>query len=79
MLEIWFDRAIDAIGISFEGERIGHSVELDDNRIVDYSTNPGHPVGVSLHKVSDGVLLTGLPNPDQVQGILEGLRIKVLV
>ena len=31
MLEIWFDRAIDAIGISFKGERM--DTLLDDNRI----------------------------------------------
>ncbi len=52
--------------------------ELDDDRIVDYSLNPGKPVGVSLHTVSEGVKLKGLPQPEKVRSILGGLGVRVV-
>lgn len=52
--------------------------ELDDDRIVDYSLNPGKPVGVSLHAVSEGVKLEGLPQPEKVRSILGGLGVRVV-
>ena len=75
MLTIGMDEKLDSIFIEFESGTAGYSKELDYNRIVDYSLNPGQPIGVCLHQVSDGVLLDGLPEPDKVQAILKALNI----
>ena len=76
MLTIYMDPKVDAVSIEFEEGTAGYAVELDEDRIVDYSLNPGHPIGVSLHNVSDGVLLEGLPQPDKVRKILTALDVK---
>ena len=75
MIKIGMDKEIDAVYIEFESGKAGYAEELDDNRIVDFSANPGKPIGVSLHSVSKGVKLDGLPNPEQVSKILNGLDI----
>ena len=77
MLTIGMDKALDSVFIEFEAGTAGYSEELDDNRIVDYSLNPGKPIGVCLHNVSDGVKLEGLPNPEQVAMILQALGVAV--
>lgn len=77
MLKIGMDTTLDSVFIEFEAGTAGYSEELDDNRIVDYSLNPGKPIGVCLHNVSDGVKLEGLPHQDQVRQILTGLDVKV--
>ncbi len=76
MLKIGMDGALDSVFIEFEAGTAGYSVELDDYRVVDYSLNPGKPIGVCLHNVSDGVKLEGLPYPDQVSKILQGLGVE---
>ena len=76
MLTIGMDKQLDSIFIEFESGTAGYSEELDDNRIVDYSLNPGKAIGVCLHHVSDGVLLDGLPELEQVRIILAALGIK---
>ncbi len=76
MLTVVTDSALDAVFIEFEDGPAGYSEELDENRIVDYSLNPGTPVGVCLHNVSDGVKLEGLPHQDQVRQILAGLGVE---
>ena len=78
MLKICYDERIDAVLIEFESGPAGYARELDDDRIVDYPKNPGRPIGVSLHNVSDGVKLEGLPQPERVRKILEGLDLKVV-
>ena len=78
MLMIGMDEAADAVYIDFSSEPVGYSKELDDDRIVDYSLNPGKPVGVSLHAVSEGVKLDGLPQPEKVRSILGGLGVQVV-
>ena len=76
MLTIYMDSKVDAVSIEFEEGTAGHSIELDDDRIVDYSLDPGHPIGVSLHNVSDGVLIKGLPQPNKVRKILHALDVE---
>ena len=75
MLKIGMDEELDVVFIEFESGIAGYAKELDDDRIVDYSSNPGKPIGVSLHNVSKGVRLEGLPQPEKVQSILEGLGV----
>ena len=75
MLKVGMDQKLDSVFIEFESSTAGYAVELDENRIVDYSLNPGSPIGVCLHNVSKGVNLTGLPRPGQVDRILKALEI----
>ena len=78
MLKIGMDESIDAVYIELVSGEAGYAEELDENRIVDYSANPGKPIGMSLHNVSQGVLLSGLPEQDKVEQILQGLGVKTL-
>ena len=73
MLTIDVDEEGGSVFIGFEQGTVAYSKELDDDRIIDYSLNPGHPIGVCLHSVDEGVLLQGLPQPERVQKILAGL------
>lgn len=75
MLTIVMDEQLDSVIIEFKTGTAGYAVELDENRIVDYSLNPGTPIGVCLHNVSEGVIIDGLPEPDLVRPILRGLGV----
>ena len=77
-LTVLLDAETDAIAIEFEPGVAGYAKKLDDWRFVDYSRNPGRPIGVSLHRVSQGVKVDGLPEPDRIRSILGGLGLKVL-
>ena len=77
MLRIETDPKADAIYIQLLDEPIGYSEELDDNRLIDLTLNPGKPVGVALLAVSEGVKLDGLPEVKTVEKILVGLGVKV--
>ena len=77
MLTVGRDEQADAVFIEFEGGPAGYAEELDEDRIVDYSANPGRAIGVSLHNVSRGVLLDGLPERDLVERLLKGLGVSV--
>jgi len=78
MLNIETDSKADAIYIKISDEPIGYSVELDVNRVVDYTLNPGKPVGIDLLCVSQGVKLSGLPEVNGIERLLKGLGIKVI-
>ena len=75
MLKVGMDSKLDSVFIEFETGTAGYAVELDHNRIVDYSLNPGKPIGVCLHNVSNGVKLENLPNAKLVSSILQGLGV----
>ena len=75
MLIIAVDQVLDSLLIEFEVGTAAYAVELDDDRVVDYSLNPGHPIGICLHRVSEGVLVEGLPHPEKVKRILDSLDI----
>ena len=77
MLHVESDPTADAVYIQLLNEPIGYTKELDDNRLVDYTMNPGKPVGVDLLAVSEGVKLEGLPEVESVEKILVGLGVKV--
>ena len=77
MLHVESDPMADAIYIKLTNEPIGYTKELDDNRLVDYTLNPGEPVGIDLLAVSAGVKLDGLPETQIVKQILAGLGVKV--
>lgn len=77
MLRIETDPTADAIYIQLLDEPIGYSEELDDNRLIDYTMNPGKPVGVDLLAVSEGVKLNDLPEAKVVGTILKALGVKV--
>ena len=78
MITIMKSDEIDSVLIEFESGTAGYAKELDENRIVDYSLNPGSPIGVSLHNISKGVVLDGLPQPETIRKILVGLDIQVI-
>ena len=77
MLMVGMDKERQSVFIEFESDTAGYAVELDDDRIVDYSLNPGTPIGVCLHNVSAGVKLEGLPRPQEIRVILDALGIQV--
>ena len=76
MLQVESDIKADAIYIQLTDEPIGYTKELDDNRLIDYSMNPGQPVGIDLLAVSEGVKLNGLPRVEIVEGILKSIGVK---
>jgi uncharacterized protein YuzE len=77
MFKVDADPKADAIYIMLLDEPVGYSQELDKNRIIDCTLNPGKPVGIDLLAVSKGVKITGLPEAEQVGKILTGLGIKI--
>lgn len=77
MLRIATDPITDAIYIQLLDEPIGYTEELDDDRLIDRTQNPGEVVGIDLSSVSKGVNLEGLPESETVKKILVGLGIKV--
>jgi len=77
MLQVESDPQADAVYIKLLDEPIGYSCELDNNRIIDYTLNPGEPVGIDLLSVSEGVNVSDLPKSETVKKILKGLGIKV--
>ena len=76
MLRIETDPKADAVYIQLLDEPIGYSEELDDNRLIDLTLNPGKPVGVALLAVSEGVKLDGLPEVEIIEKILGSLGVK---
>ncbi len=77
MLHVESDPTADAVYIQLNDEPIGYTEELDDNRLIDCTMNPGKPVGIDLLAVSEGVKLEGLPEVETVKKILVGLGVKV--
>ena len=75
MLQVGMDRDLGSVFIEFESGVAGYAEELDSDRIVDYSANPGTPIGVCLHNVHDGVKIEGLPRPDLIRSILAALGV----
>ncbi len=77
MLRIRTDPRADAIYIQLLDEPIGYTEELDDNRLIDRTLNPGRAIGIDLSSVSQGVNLEGLPEAEAVGKMLVGLGVKV--
>ena len=77
MLLIGMDEELGSVFIEFETGIAGYARELDEDRIIDYSSNPGRPIGVSLHNIGNGVILEGLPQTEKVRNILTGLGVAV--
>lgn len=73
MLKVLKDE--NSVLIEFESGPAGYAEELDEDRVVDYSLNPGKPIGVCLHNVDQGVKMEGLPRVEFVRGILEALDV----
>ena len=76
MLHVESDPVADAVYVQLIDEPIGYTQALDDNRLIDYTINPGKPVGVDLLAVSEGVNLNDLPAVETIKKILKGLGIK---
>jgi len=77
MLRIATDPATDAVYVQLLDEPIGYTEELDDDRLIDRTLNPGKVVGIDLSSVSKGVNLKGLPESETIGKILAGLGIEV--
>jgi uncharacterized protein YuzE len=78
MLKVDTDPKADAVYITLLDEPVGYSKELDANRIIDCTINPGKAVGIDLLSVSKGVKITDLPEAEAVEKILKGLGIKIV-
>ena len=78
MFLIAVDEKVDGIFIELEEGTAGYCEELDDDRVIDYSLNPGEPIGVCLHNVSKGVKTTGLPQAEKIGRVLEALGYTVV-
>ncbi|MFC1916582.1 DUF2283 domain-containing protein [Chloroflexota bacterium] len=76
MLHIESDPVADAVYIQFLDEPVGYTKELDENRVIDYTLNPGLPIGIDLLAVSDGVKLNDLPEVEMVEKVLQCLGVK---
>lgn len=76
MLHIESDPVADAVYIQFIDEPVGYTKELDDNRLIDYTLNPGLPIGIDLLAVSEGVKLNDLPEVEIVKKVLKCLEVK---
>ena len=75
MFLLAWDEYLDSLLIEFEEGSTAYAVELDEDRVVDHSPDPDHPIGVSLHHVSGGVVIDGLPHPEKVARLLGSLGI----
>ncbi len=75
MLHIESDPVADAVYIQFLDEPVGYTKELDDSRVIDYTLNPGLPIGIDLLAVSEGVKLNDLPEVETVEKVLQCLGI----
>ena len=75
MFLLAWDEYLDSLLIEFEEGPAAYAVELDEDRVVDHSPDPDHPIGVSLHHVSGGVVIDGLPHPERVARLLGSLGI----
>ena len=77
MLRIRTDPRADAIYIQLLDEPIGYTEELDADRLIDRTLNPGEVIGIDLSSVSKGVNLEGLPEAETIRKILVGLGVEV--
>ncbi len=73
-----YDPEADAGHVNLGRRRTSHHCEqLDDSRIIDYAED-GTVVGVELLYVSDGVVIDGLPEQNEVERVLRAHDVKVL-
>jgi uncharacterized protein YuzE len=74
-----YDPEADAVYVSLRplavDEAVHRTVELDEQRNIDYDAN-GEPVGVEFLWVSDGIDLAGVPRSDEIRDLL--LRLPTL-
>ncbi len=78
MLKVVTDPQADAIYIYLRTLPVAYTEELDENRYVDYGAD-GEPVGIDLLQVSEGVNTDDLPQQAEVEKVLTGLGVKILV
>ena len=73
-----YDEAGDAAYIEFSDSAWHHQVRLDDARAINYGSD-GSVIGVELLSPRrKGVLLAGLPYPDEIARVLRSVGFKVL-
>jgi uncharacterized protein YuzE len=70
---VHYDPEVDALYVDlrtrFDGD-VERSVELDTSRVVDYDA-AGEVLGVEFLWASDGLDLTGVPQPDTIRAALK--------
>jgi uncharacterized protein YuzE len=71
-----YDRDADAAYVGFSSRTSARQVQLDDSRILDYSTD-GAIVGVEFLSPSHGVDLAGIPRANEVARALHRLGLEV--
>ncbi len=73
-----YDEAADAAYVEFSDKKWDHQVRLDDGRGINYAAD-GTVVGVELLSPRrKGVLLDGLPYPDDIAQVVRSVGFKVL-
>ena len=70
------DAQADAIYIYLSDKPYAYGKDLDDERRIDYAAD-NTPIGVELLCVSKGINLDGLPNVDEIAGVMKGEGIKI--
>jgi uncharacterized protein YuzE len=73
-----YDEAADAAYISFSDAEWDHQVRLDDARGINYGAD-GSVIGVELLSPRrKGVLLDGLPYPDDIARVVRAVGFRIL-
>ncbi len=72
------DKKADAVYIYLSDAPYAYGKDLDTERRIDYSSD-GTPLGIELVCVSEGVLLSGLPQPKEIARLLKTKNIKVVL
>jgi hypothetical protein len=77
-VEVEYDREHRVLYIRLDPSKPhGYTRSLDLYRVVDYADD-GTPIGVELISPNRGVDLTGLPQPEKIQEVLDRHGLKVL-
>lgn len=73
-----YDESVDAAYITFSDEHWHHQKRFDDARAVNYGAD-GAVIGVELLSPRrKGVVLEGLPYPDEIARVLRSVGFRVL-
>ena len=75
-MELKHDCECDAIYIQLSTKAYAYGIDLDNERRVDYSED-GTPIGIELLCACHGVILTGLPCPQEITELLRAKGITV--
>jgi uncharacterized protein YuzE len=77
-LLLTYDESVDAAYLSLSDDAMDHQVRLDDARGINYAAD-GSVIGIEiLSPRRKGVLLDGLPYPDDVARVMRSCGFRIL-